>query len=309
MLRENGRISRRLHIIYKFGHVMNGKKSIVFLVLLSCLIFIVGCDFKENLRKQLAKFTPEEADKFARSYIDILLKGDIEKAEELLDPRGVNSKTQSQLQEVVNLLDKGELVSIEIIGVNVLRTKDRTRDSKVRVRNTLTYQLQFKDAWLLAIVTVFDATENKKIYSFQVKSIPRSLEEINAFTFSGKSFRHYIIPLIAIGIPIFIIYTIVLCIRTRMKRKWLWIIFMLFGFGRYSFNWTSGQMGFTPIAIQLIATSVFRGGPYAPWIIYISVPIGALAFILKRRKIKKRESVELSISPDSESEITEEAGS
>lgn len=288
---------------------MNGKKSIIFFTFLSCLIFIVGCDFKENLRKQLAKFTPKEADKFARSYIDILLKGDIEKAEELLDPRGVNSKTQSQIQEVVNLLDKGELVSIEIIGVNVLRTKDRTRDAKVRVRNTLTYQLQFKNAWLLAIVTIEGTSTNQKIYNFRLNPIPRSLEEINAFTFSGKSFRHYIILLIAIGIPVFILYTIVLCIRTKMKRRWLWIIFMFFGVGRYSFNWTNGLMGFQPLSIQLIPTSVFRGGPYAPWIIYISVPIGALAFILKMRKIKKRESAKVSKTPDSEDKVTGEDGS
>jgi hypothetical protein len=191
---------------------MNGKKSIIFLTFLSCLILFAGCDFKGYLKKQLAKLTPEETDKFARSYIDVLLKGDTEKAEELLDSRGVNSKTQSQLQEIVNLLDKGELISIEVVGVNVLRIRNV-------IRNTLTYQLQFKDAWLLAIVTIEGTSKNQKIYNLHVKPIPRSLEEINAFTFSGKSYRHYIILLIAIGMPIFIVYTIVLCVRTKMKKN------------------------------------------------------------------------------------------
>ncbi|MHC4104230.1 MAG: hypothetical protein ACYSR9_04765 [Planctomycetota bacterium] len=265
-------------------------------------MFSVGCDFKAKLKQQLEKFVNKEADKFARTYIDILRKGEIEQAKELLDPRGVNSKTQSQLQKIANLLDKGELISIEVVGVNVFRNRDR-------IRNTLTYQLQFKDAWILTIVTVEGVSKNQKIYKFQVKPIPRSLEEINAFTFSGKSFRHYIILLIAIGIPVFIIYTIVLCVRTKMKRKWLWIIFMLFGIGKYSFNWTSGLMGFMPLAIQLIPTSAFKGGPYAPWIINISVPIGALAFILKRRKIRKSESVEVSMAPDSNDVVTDELDS
>jgi len=113
-LREKGRISSHLHIWY---FVMNEKKSIIFFVFLSCLIIFAGCDFKEHLKKQLARLSPKEADKFARSYINILLKGDIEKAEELLDPRGVNSKTQSQLQNIVNLLDKGKLISTEVVGV------------------------------------------------------------------------------------------------------------------------------------------------------------------------------------------------
>jgi len=276
------------------------------LTFLSCLTLFVGCDFKERLTRQLEeqleKYVNKEADKFARDYIDIILKGDVEQAKKLLDPKVVNSKTQSQLQEIANLLDKGELISIEVVGVNVFRTRGK-------IRNTLTDQLQFKDAWLLAIVTVDDISGNLKIYRFQVKPIPKSLEEINAFTFSDKSFRHYIILLIAIGIPVFILYTIVLCVRTKMKRKWLWIIFMLFGFGRYSFNWTSGQVGFQPLFIQLIPTSAFKHGLYAPWFIYISVPIGALLFLLKRRKIRKTESVDASMAPDSNDVVTDEIDS
>jgi len=221
---------------------MPGKKSIILLLLLTYPILFIGCDFKAQLKKQLENFLPKEADKLARDYIDIMLKGDIEQAEELLDPKVVNSKTRSQIQEIANLLDKGELISIEVVGVNVFSTKDKTR-------NNLTYQLQFKDAWLLATVIVDDISGNLQIFRFQMNTIPKSLEEINAFTLSGKSFHHYIILLIAIGIPVFIICTIVLCIRTKMKRKWLWIIFMLFGFGRYSFNWTSGQMGFQPLGV------------------------------------------------------------
>jgi len=161
----------------------------------------------------------------------------------------------------------------------------------------------------LVIVTIEGKSNNQKIYNIRVNPIPKSLEEINAFTFSGTSFRHYLILLIAIGMPIFILYTIVLCIRTKMKRKWLWIIFMLLGFGKYSFNWTSGLMGFMPIAIQLIPISAFKGGPYAPWIINISVTIGALSFYLKRRKVKKAESVNASSVPDSNDEVTDEIDS
>jgi ABC-type Fe3+-siderophore transport system permease subunit len=94
-----------------------------------------------------------------------------------------------------------------------------------------------------------------------------------------------------------------------MKRRWLWIIFMLFGFGRYSFNWTTGQMAFQPIFIQLIPTSAFKGAPYAPWIIYICMPFGALLFLWKRRKITKRELVEVLVSSDSNDIVTDEVDS
>jgi len=277
---------------------MPGKKSIIFLVLLTYPILFVGCDFKEQLKKKLEKFVPKEADKFARAYIDILRKGDFEQAEKLLDPQVVTSETRSELQDCVNFLNKAKPISIEIVDFTLFIFKGKRRCN-------LTYQLQFVNAWLLATVIVDDISGNLQIYRFQMNTIPKSLEEINAFTFSDKSIRHYIILLIAIGIPVFIIYTIVLCALTKMKRKWLWIIFILIGFGRYSFNWTNGQMRFTPIAFQLFSAGFFRKGLYAPWIIYISVPIGALLFILKRRRIRKAESVDVSKELDSDEKIAE----
>lgn len=279
--------------------IMPGKKSIILLVLLTYPILFIGCDFRKLHKKQLEIFVPQEADTLARDYIDIILKGDIEKAEELLDPQVVSSKTRPDLQKCIDYLNKAEPISIENVNFTLFKFKDKRRYN-------LTYQLQLINAWLLANVIVDETSGILKILGFQVKTIPRSLEEINAFTFSGKSIRHYIILLIAIGIPLFIIYAIVLCVRTKMKRKWLWIIFMLLGFGRYSFNWTSGQMGFTPIAFQLFSAGFFRKGLYAPWIIYISVPIGALLFILKRRKIRKSESVDVSRVHDSNDKVIED---
>ncbi|MGD8786938.1 MAG: hypothetical protein PVJ60_05900 [Phycisphaerales bacterium] len=280
---------------------MSGKKCILLLVLFIYPILSIGCNFKEQLKKQFGKIVPKETDKFARTYIDILRKGDIEQAEKLLDSRIANSKTRSELQKCFNYLNQGEPISTEVISVTILRKKGERRTN-------LKYQLQFKETWLLTSVTVADIDGKQQILGFHVNTIPRSLEEINAFTLSGKSFRHYIILLIAIGIPIFIICMIVLCVRTKMKRKWLWIIFMLLGFGRLSFNWTSGQMGYQPLFIQLIPTSAFKG-LYAPLFIYISVPVGALLFILKRYKIKKTESVDIYKAPDSNNQITEDIDS
>jgi hypothetical protein len=69
-------------------------------------------------------------------------------------------------------------------------------------------------------------------------------------------------------------------------------------------------MGFMPLSIQLIPTSAFKSGPYAPWIVHISVPLGAFLFLLKRRKIKKTESVvDVSIEPDSDDIVTDEIDS
>jgi len=284
---------------------MSEKKSIFFFAFLNCLIFVVGCDISDKLSQQLAKFTSKEADKLARDYIDSLLKNDIERAEEFLDPRIVTVKTRSGLQKCSEKLNKEELISIEMIGLTVLRN---TRD-KDKTIDVLTYQLEFKDMWYILMVSVIDISGNLKIGRFQVDLAPKLLARINAFTFLGKSFRHYIILLIAIAMPIFILYTVVLCIRTKMKRKWLWIIYILFGFGRYSINWTNGQMAIQLCYIQLFSANAMKSAPYVPWIISFSVPFGALLFLFKRYRMKKKELADALMAPDSNDIVTNEVNS
>jgi len=281
---------------------MTSKKSALLLILLIYPFCFIGCDYKERLKNQLKKIVPEETNKFARTYIDILRKGDIEKAEELLDPQVMNFRTQSDLQQCIDYLNKGEPIAIELVGVNIRRINGIKR-------YYLSYQLQFQNTLLLANFTVVEMSGSNQIFSYHVSTLSKSLEEINAFTFSGKSFRHYIVLLVAAGTPIFIIYTIVLCVRTKMKRKWLWIIFMLFGVGNYSLYWTSGNMVFQPFTIMLFSAGFSKSGFYGPWIFTISVPIGALVFILMRRKIKKSESVDVSVTLESNDEATREIDS
>lgn len=60
--------------------------------------------------------------------------------------------------------------------------------------------------------------------------IPQSLETLNAFTFKNKGMLHIVFLILSIITPIFILTVLVICVRTKIKkRKWLWIIFILLG--------------------------------------------------------------------------------
>ncbi|MHC1725685.1 MAG: hypothetical protein AB9866_06720 [Syntrophobacteraceae bacterium] len=94
------------------------------------------------------------------------------------------------------------------------------------MRTSLIYQYQFTDSWRAAAIAIDTEGETKKVYGVKVNPIPRPLEELNAFTFSGKRFRHYFGLVFAAGELAFILSVLILCIRTKMrKRKWLWILF------------------------------------------------------------------------------------
>jgi hypothetical protein len=87
---------------------------------------------------------------------------------------------------------------------------------------------------------------------------------------------------------IFTLVVLVVCIRTKMKRrKWLWILFILFGFGKLSVNWATGQWGVMVLAAQLFSasgTAAYLG----PWIVSVSLPVGAVLFLIKRRRLEAR---------------------
>ena len=89
--------------------------------------------------------------------------------------------------------------------------------------------------------------------------------------------------------------------RTKMrKRKWLWIISSsLIGIGKVTMNWSTGKLSliqetvnatgghsynFDFLSFQLFGASAFAQ-PYGPWILSVSLPFGAILFLLKRKSL------------------------
>src|SRR5690606_22891732 len=126
----------------------------------------------------------------------------------------------------------------------------------------------------------------REIIGLNATPLAASLQEINGFSFKNADGTHYLFLAAATIIPVFIITTLVVCIRTKIaRRKWLWVIFILLGVTSFSLNWTTGQTGVSPLSIQLLGVSATASSVYSPWIISVSLPIGAIVFWLRRRKL------------------------
>ena len=125
------------------------------------------------------------------------------------------------------------------------------------------------------------------VYGLYVKPMSGNPAEINTFGFAGKGLRHYFVLLAALLIHVFIIYTAVLCLRTRMHKKWCWFILVLLGFGNFMFDWTTGLWGFRLISGWFMGGVILRDGLDGPWMVYIAVPVGAFLFYLRRRSMIK----------------------
>jgi hypothetical protein len=224
---------------------------------------------------------PDEDEKLAKECLKALSMRDFETVKSQLDPQFVKPGIESDISETADMLDHGVPLSLELVGCNVFSSSGKRRSS-------LTYQYQFPDSWVLASVTVDTVNGNQKVFGVSVQPIPKSLRELNAFTFADKDVQHYVMLILSMAIPLFILITLVICIRTKLKkRKWLWIIFILLGFGKLGLNWTTGQILYNPLSVnvQLFGVAVFKQGLYAPWIISISLPLGAIIFLIMKKKL------------------------
>lgn len=71
-------------------------------------------------------------------------------------------------------------------------------------------------------------------------------------------------------------------VRRPLRGKWLWVLFILAGVGRLMVNWTTGRGAVHVLAVQLFSASA-ASVSYGPWIVAVSVPLGAVGFLLRHR--------------------------
>jgi hypothetical protein len=64
----------------------------------------------------------------------------------------------------------------------------------------------------------------------------------------------------------------------------LWIPFILAGVCQFNLNWTTGQLGFVPLAVQVFGAHWVRAGLVGPIIISFGIPLGAILFWMHRGK-------------------------
>lgn len=253
-----------------------------FIVILSCLITVLaGCIPNAFLQEALERMAPDEDEKLVKECLKALSMRDYETVKSQLDPQFVKPGMEADLSKIADMLDHGDPLSLVLVGCNVFSSSGKRRTK-------LTYQYQYPDLWVLASVTVDTVGGDQRAFGINVKPLPKSLRALNAFTLAEKEVQHYVMLILSMGIPLFILITLIICIRTKLrKRKWFWIVFILIGFGKLGFNWTTGQILFNPLSfsVQLFGVAVFKQGLYAPWIMSISLPLGALIFLMKKKTL------------------------
>lgn len=242
--------------------------------LLAALTFIalLGCN-QEDL---LQKFASQEEQAEAKSHIDRLRAGKFDEIEKVLDPSIRTPNIRDTLAKMSALIPNREPTSVKLVGFQTFQSSDTKTVN-------ITFEYNFDDKWLLANVALQEQQGKKSVIGFNINPITDSLQNQNKFTLTGKGPIQYAILVAAITSILITLYSIIVCARTKFpKRKWLWILFILVGFGKVTVNWTTGEWAFAPISIQLFSASA-TAMLYGPWTIGASLPLGAILFLFYKR--------------------------
>lgn len=257
---------------------------------LTSLVFIMliaGCS-QESMLKAL---TSPEDEKVAKDYIALLQQKKFDQIENDLDP-AIKAKSTDLHQTLLGMSDMipaQNPSSVKLVRVSVLNgTKQHKSD--------LTYEYQYPGQSILVRVAVQKKDGVSTIIGFNVRKLSGAEEAGNTFGLSGKNALQYTVLSAAVIAPLFSLYALILCIRTKMRgKKWLWIIAILLGVGTFSVNWATGHWRFQLISVQLFSASALAP-QYGTWIISVSLPLGAILFLLRRKKLSA--SVEPAIATE-----------
>jgi hypothetical protein len=153
-------------------------------------------------------------------------------------------------------------------------------------RYDITYEYQFAHTWVVARFAWVRDPAGLALADLHVNSQADSLEEQTAFTLRGLQAPQVTVLILGPLAALFSLCVLVKCIRTpQLRRKWLWVIFILVGFGGFNVNWATAQWSVGFFELRLLSFSAFAMAGQ-PWVLTVSVPVGAVVFLDHLRKRK-----------------------
>jgi hypothetical protein len=148
------------------------------------------------------------------------------------------------------------------------------------------YDAPSDTGWILVTINLVKSNDNYQVKNFNINLLSQEQYHSNDFSFEHKSPLHFIFLLYSLAVLLLTIFTIVLCIRSKFKRKWLWIVGMIISLPTITFNWSTGEFGLELFKFTLLGFGFSRYPIIAPWIIQSTIPIVLLIFLYNWFKSK-----------------------
>lgn len=223
---------------------------------------------------------------FGKKLVADLQARRLDAIEAQFDRTKVGDGAGATLATMAMVLPADTPTAIDVAGLN-LKTTMWTGKGKIH-EVTLSLQYQFGSRWFRVDARWRQPEGGARlIEGFHITPLPASLQQINGFTLASKSLEHYAVLALAIALPVFTLAVVVVCVRTPMRPLWhkaLWIVAILFGMPTLTMDWTTGATLLQLLRFQIGSAAFFKA-PLGPLLLSISLPLGAIVFLYKRRSL------------------------
>lgn len=239
-------------------------------VLLALCLLLTGC----NEKAVVDAIASQEQQTYAHRQFERLRARDFAGVEAALDPSLASPTLRATLQRMAAMIPPGEPRSVRFVGA-----QKHYKDGVTTLGTNI--EVKFPEGWLLVQVVMAEQDGKRTVTGLNVYPRTQSLAEEHAFTLAGKGASHYIMLAAALASVALIVCALIVCVRTPgLRRKWLWIVFILLGFGKLSVNWSTGIVLLQPFSVQLFGASAMA--PLGmPWMISVALPLGAIVFLVR----------------------------
>ncbi len=150
----------------------------------------------------------------------------------------------------------------------------------------LSYEIGRGSHWGVVTISTRGRGAGLQLVGLHYQALSRSLESMNAFSIWDKPIGQILMLALAIMAALFSIGTSIVVAVSGRRKRFRWALLSLLGFSTVSVNWTTGAVQVAIFNVELFAAGIVKGGPYAPWYVSVSVPVGAMAALawLRRRR-------------------------
>jgi hypothetical protein len=146
------------------------------------------------------------------------------------------------------------------------------------------YEVHGRNGWALVEATAQTSGGRTLLTGIYIAPSAGNPRNLNGFSLAGADASRWTMLAAMLAAVAVTIAALVRIWRSgRFERPWLWTIGALIGITSLKMNWSTGQMSFQPISLQLFSASAMKQPIYAPWVMGVSVPLFAIIALFRRR--------------------------
>ena len=253
---------------------MNRHRPLAWWSAVLALALATGC----ATPRLFTRAAPAEDVEFARAYLALFPARAYAAIEMGMDPSIKTPEIRQKVMLMASIVPPGEPTSVTVVrSLSISSGNDTT--------SSLTFQYQYPDRWIAADVDVYRHNHAPVIKHVQFRPLRSSLDQINRFTFAGKSPMHGVALAVALLMFGFVLWTFTLAVRSPAPgMKWAWAAFVLVGIVRFTFNWSTGALTIAPMSVQLFGATFSKASAFDPLFLTTSLPVGAIVYLVQRRE-------------------------